>query len=113
MASPGFVSSHRIRRSCTAFSTASTRSGSNCWIFIRPSRPSTEATRGAGATMSEATLIALALVVFGWAVLAQRIEAVNVSGPLLLTAGGLLLGNSSWGIVTVEGQTSTVHLPAA
>src|SRR3954469_6440294 len=62
--------------------------------------------------MNEGTLIALALVVFGWAVFAKRIESANVSGPLLLTIGGLVLGNSSWGIVSVDLQRSTVHLLA-
>jgi NhaP-type Na+/H+ or K+/H+ antiporter len=62
--------------------------------------------------MNEATLIALALVIFGWAVFAKRIESANVSGPLLLTIAGLVLGNSSWGIVSVDLQSSTVHLLA-
>src|SRR3954469_8681655 len=62
--------------------------------------------------MNEATLIALALLIFGWAVFAKRIESANVSGPLLLTVGGLVLGNSSWGIVSLDLQRSTVHLLA-
>jgi NhaP-type Na+/H+ or K+/H+ antiporter len=62
--------------------------------------------------MNEATLIALALAVFAWAVLAQRIEAFNLSGPLFLTLAGFVLGNPSWGIVTVHVENSTVHLLA-
>jgi hypothetical protein len=38
--------------------------------------------------MNEATLIALALVLFAWAVLTKRIESFNISGPLFLTLGG-------------------------
>ena len=52
------------------------------------------------------------LLIFGWAVFAKRIESANVSGPLLLTIGGLVLANSSWGIVSVDLQSSTVHLLA-
>ena len=62
--------------------------------------------------MNEATLVVLALLIFVWAVLARRIESHNISGPLLLAVGGFLLGNSSWGIVTVDVHSSTVHLLA-
>ena len=59
--------------------------------------------------MNEATLIALALVLFAWAVLAKRIESFNISGPLFLTLGGFLLANPSWGIVSVNLNSTTVH----
>ena len=59
--------------------------------------------------MNEATLIALAFVLFAWAVLAKRIESLYISGPLFLTLAGFLLGNPSWGIVSVNMQSSTVH----
>ncbi len=59
--------------------------------------------------MNEATLVALALVLFAWSVLARRVERLNLSGPLVLTIGGFLLGNSSWGIVSVDVRSSTVH----
>ena len=59
--------------------------------------------------MNEATLVALALVIFAWSVLANRLAALNLSGPLVLAAAGLLLGNPSWGVVTVNIQSSTVH----
>jgi NhaP-type Na+/H+ or K+/H+ antiporter len=59
--------------------------------------------------MNEETLIALAIVLFAWAVLARRFEHLNFSGPLLLTLCGFVLGNSSWGIVSVNLQSSSVH----
>jgi len=62
--------------------------------------------------MNEATLIALALVLFVWSVLARRIERINMSGPLLLTICGFVLGNSSWGIVSVDLRSESVHLLA-
>ncbi len=43
---------------------------------------------------------------------ACRFERINLSGPLLLTIGGFLLGNPSWGIVSVSLQSSTVHFLA-
>src|SRR5437870_1104016 len=62
--------------------------------------------------MNEATLVALALVIFGWTVLARRLESFDLSGPLVLTFAGFVLGNSSWGIVSVDVKSSTVHLLA-
>jgi NhaP-type Na+/H+ or K+/H+ antiporter len=59
--------------------------------------------------MDETTLIALALVIFGWAILSERLAARNLTGPLVFLAAGFLLGNSSWGIVSVDIESSTVH----
>lgn len=59
--------------------------------------------------MNEGTVVALALTVFAWAILANRLTMLNLSGPLVLTVAGFLLGNSRWGIVTVDVQSTTVH----
>ena len=62
--------------------------------------------------MNEATLVALSIVLFGWAILAERLAARNLSGPLVFLVAGLLLANPSWGIVSVDIESSTVHVLA-
>jgi NhaP-type Na+/H+ or K+/H+ antiporter len=59
--------------------------------------------------VNEAALIALALVIFGWAILTERLAAHNLTGPLVFLVAGFVVGNSSWGIVSVELESSTVH----
>ena len=59
--------------------------------------------------MNESTVVALALVTFGWAVLSERLAARNLTGPLVFLVAGFLLGNSRWGIVSVDIESSTVH----
>ncbi len=59
--------------------------------------------------MNEATLVALAVVLFCWAIVSERLAARNLTGPVVLLVGGFLLGNPSWGIVTVDIESSTVH----
>ena len=62
--------------------------------------------------MNEATLVALSVVTFGWAILAERLAVRNITGPLVFLVAGLLLANSSWGIVSVAIESSTVHVLA-
>ena len=59
--------------------------------------------------MDEAALVALALVIFGWAIVSERFAAHNLTGPLVFLVAGFLLGNSSWGVVGVDVESSTVH----
>jgi NhaP-type Na+/H+ or K+/H+ antiporter len=59
--------------------------------------------------MNEASLVALAVVLFLWAVFSERLAARNLTGPLVLLIGGFVLGNPSWGIVSVDIESSTVH----
>jgi NhaP-type Na+/H+ or K+/H+ antiporter len=59
--------------------------------------------------MTSATLIALSIVLFGWAIVSERLALSNITGPLLFLVAGLLLGNPDWGIVTVDVESSTVH----
>ena len=59
--------------------------------------------------MNESTMIAVSVAVLVWVLFARRLASVNLSGPLTLTAAGFVLGNSSWGIVSVDVSSSTVH----
>ena len=62
--------------------------------------------------MSTGALITLGIVIFGWSLLSEQFAARNLTGPLVFMVAGLLLANSSWGIVAVDIQSSTVHVMA-
>jgi sodium/hydrogen antiporter len=62
--------------------------------------------------MNANTVIVLAVVLFGWSVVSDRLAARNLTGPIVFVVAGLLLANSSWGIVTVDVESSTVHVLA-
>jgi sodium/hydrogen antiporter len=62
--------------------------------------------------MTTATVIVLAIVVFGWSIVSERLAARDLTRPPVCVVAGLLLANSSRGIVTVDVESSTVHLPA-
>jgi sodium/hydrogen antiporter len=62
--------------------------------------------------MTEATVAALSMVVLAWAVFSEWFAARNVSGPLVFLLAGLLLANSSWGVVGVDIESETVHVLA-
>jgi NhaP-type Na+/H+ or K+/H+ antiporter len=62
--------------------------------------------------VSTGALIALAIVIFGWSLLSEQFAARNLTGPLVFLTAGLLLANASWGIVSVDIQSSTVHVMA-
>jgi sodium/hydrogen antiporter len=59
--------------------------------------------------MNEATLAAVSIVIFGWAILSEWFAARGLTGPLVFLVAGLLLANPNWGIVTVDVESSTVH----
>src|SRR5688572_6022377 len=62
--------------------------------------------------MNTNTVIVLAVVLFGWSIVSDRLAARNLTGPIVFVVAGLLLANSSWGIVTVDAASSTVHVLA-
>ena len=62
--------------------------------------------------MSEGAIIALAALVFGWAVLARPLERTGVSAPMLFVAAGLLLGNGHIHDVTVNIDATTIRVLA-
>ena len=62
--------------------------------------------------MSTTTVIVIAIVIFGWSIVSEAIAARDLTGPLVFLVAGLLLANPNWGIVTVDVESSTVHLLA-
>ncbi len=61
--------------------------------------------------MNEATLVVLPIVIFGWAVLSEWFAARNLTGPLVFLVAGFVLANSSWGIASVDVESSTGSCP--
>ena len=59
--------------------------------------------------MHEDTVVALTLVIFASAVLPRWLADRCLTGPLVLTVAGFLLANSSWEIVSVDIESTTVH----
>ena len=47
--------------------------------------------------MNTNTVIVLAVVLFAWAILSERLAAHGLTGPLVFVAAGMLLANSRWG----------------
>ncbi|MGC5173275.1 cation:proton antiporter [Microbacterium sp. DT81.1] len=60
----------------------------------------------------ESVLAALSLVVLGWAVVSIPLARWNITGPLVFTVAGFLLGNQVWGPVPVDVDAPPVHVLA-
>lgn len=60
----------------------------------------------------EPVLAALSLIVLGWAVVSHRLALWNITGPLVFTVAGFLLGNPAWGPLTVDVEATSVHVLA-
>lgn len=58
----------------------------------------------------ESVLTALSLMVLGWAVLSDRLARWNITGPLVFTVAGFVLGNPLWGPVHVDVEAAPVHV---
>lgn len=59
--------------------------------------------------MSSGALIALTVLLFGWSVVSGRLERLDVSGPIVFVAAGLLLCNGPWAVVEVAIESHGVH----
>ncbi len=59
--------------------------------------------------MSETALAALAVVIFGWAILSDWFTRHDLTGPLVFMVAGLLLANAEWGIGSIDIEGPTVH----
>ncbi|MGV9712976.1 cation:proton antiporter [Gordonia sp. NPDC003424] len=59
--------------------------------------------------MSDATIAVICLLIFAWAVTSRLLTRHDVTGPLLFVVAGYVLANPTWGVLTVDVDTSTVH----
>ena len=54
-------------------------------------------------------VIAVAVLVFGWSVVSGRLERLDVTGPIVFVAAGLVLCNGPWALVDVTIESHGVH----
>ena len=59
--------------------------------------------------MSTGAVIALAGLLFGWSVVSGRLERLDVTGPIVFVAAGLLLCNGPWAVIDVSIESHAVH----
>ncbi len=59
--------------------------------------------------MSPDALIAIVVLVFAWSVISARLERLDVTGPIVFVAAGLLLCNGPWAVVDVTIESHAVH----
>lgn len=62
--------------------------------------------------MTESAFAVLALLVLGWAVVSGRLARWNITGPLVFTVAGYLLGNPAWGPLAIDADVPSLHLLA-
>ncbi len=53
--------------------------------------------------MTEVSAAVVAVLVLGWAIFSGALVRHYVTGPLVFTLAGYLLGNPDWGLITVRG----------
>ena len=59
--------------------------------------------------MSPDAITAFAVLLFGWSVVSGRLERLDVTGPILFVAAGLLLCNGPWAVVDIKVESRGVH----
>lgn len=62
--------------------------------------------------MTEATFAVLMVLVLGWAVTSHLLDRLNITGALVFAVAGYLLGNPTWGPLTVDVETPSIHVLA-
>lgn len=62
--------------------------------------------------MTATVVAAIAALALGWSVLSGLLARRNITGPLLFTAAGYLLGNPDWGLLSLNIDAGSVHLLA-
>ena len=59
--------------------------------------------------MSPGTLIAFLVLLFAWSVLSGRLEGLDVTGPIVFVAAGVLLCNGPWAVGDIALESHSVH----
>jgi sodium/hydrogen antiporter len=62
--------------------------------------------------VTESAFAVLVLLILLWAVASARLARWNITGPLVFTVAGYLLGNPDWGTLGIQVDAPTVHLLA-
>lgn len=59
--------------------------------------------------MNPDALIALLVLLLGWHVVSGRLERLDMTGPIIFVAAGLLLCNGPWAVVDITIESHAVH----
>ena len=59
--------------------------------------------------MNPDAVIALLLLLLGWHVVSGRLERLDMTGPIIFVAAGLLLCNGPWAVVDITIESHAVH----
>ena len=59
--------------------------------------------------MSVEALIALSALLFVWSVISGKLERLDVTGPIVFVAAGLVLCRGPWAVVEIEIESHSVH----
>ena len=59
--------------------------------------------------MSAEPTLVLVVMLFGWSLISGRLERLDVTGPIVFVAAGLLLCNGPWAVVDVTIESHAVH----
>lgn len=62
--------------------------------------------------MTDVTFAVVALLVLAWAITSDLLARANITGPLVFTVAGFVLGNRDWGPLTVDVDAPSIHLIA-
>lgn len=62
--------------------------------------------------MTESTIAVIAMLMIAWVVVSGALVRHNITSPLLFTVAGYLLGNPDWGPLSIDIETSSVHVVA-
>ena len=62
--------------------------------------------------MTEPTVVVFALLLLAWAVTSAALGRLNITGPLIFTVAGYLVGNPDWGALPIDVDTTSVHTVA-
>jgi NhaP-type Na+/H+ or K+/H+ antiporter len=60
----------------------------------------------------ESTIAVLALLVLGWAAVSGALARHDITGPFVFAVAGYVLANPDWGPLTVDVETTAVHMVA-
>jgi NhaP-type Na+/H+ or K+/H+ antiporter len=62
--------------------------------------------------VTASAVAAVALLVFGWAIVSGVLARHNVTGPIVFAVSGYVMSNPDWGPIPIDVETASIHLVA-
>ena len=59
--------------------------------------------------MTTGALMAFVALLLGWSLVSGRLERLDVTGPIVFVAAGLVLCNGPWAVIDVSIESDAVH----